>query len=376
MVLPSLPRAGMEQVAAALARGLAARGHDAGITCIESAGELGEALREEGVRVSVVPTPGVRSNFARSPLAAWLRERRPDVVHAHNGAWLKAATAARAAGVPRTVFTHHGLDTREPWYMRPYTRLAARRTHRIAAVSEALRDHLVGRMGLPAASVEVVRNGIDTARFRSGPRAEGARARLGVPAGRRIVGNVARLEPVKDHDLLLRAFALLRERVPDAFLLLVGDGSLREAVEARAAALGLRGHLRITGIVPDPAPIYREMAAFALSSVTEGTSISILEAMASGVPVAATAVGGNPALVGGDGLLVPHGDARRLAEALHRLLEEPELAARLSAAARRRVEAEYGRERMLDRYEELYGARAARCGCARSPGAEVAACAG
>lgn len=356
MVLPAMVAAGMETVVAYLVRGLAARGHEVGVTCLESVGELGETMIAEGHRVSVVRLPGVRTNFFPRALESWFRELRPDVVHTHNGVWLKGARAARRSGRIPVVNTLHGTDGDEPWYVGPYSRLAAAHTATVAVVSGNLVTYL-RQLGVPQHRIIVVANGVSTERFRPGERAPAWRPALDIPADHVVIGNVARFRAVKNHALLIEAFAKLRATVP-ATLVLVGEGPMRDAIEARVDALGIREHVRMLGLADDTAPIYRELDLFVLSSFSEGTSMSILEAMASGVPVIATAVGGTPALVrhGECAVLTPSGDVDAMAEAMRELCDDEGRRAALSRAGRACVEASHGAASMIDRYEAIYDA--------------------
>jgi glycosyltransferase involved in cell wall biosynthesis len=359
MLLPSLPRAGMEVVAGRLATLLRDRDHDVGFTCIEGPGDLGLELRDSGFRVSVVAAPGLRPNIVASELGPWLAERRPDVVHVHNGLWLKAVRGAQHARVPRTVYTLHGIDVVEPWYTRHTNRLAARRTERVVAVSETLRGYLRDNARVPPERITVIPNGVSTDRFRPGIRSGEERARLGLPGSdRRLIGVIARLEPVKNHALLIDAFSLVVQQQPDAFLVIVGDGPLRAQLERQIERLNLHQHVRITGVHPDPAPILRQLDVFALSSEIEGTSMSILEAMATGLPIVATAVGGTPRLLrdGACGVLTDPRDAGALARALLDVLSNPDAAQHLGIRARRTAEAEHSEEHWADQYEEVYAA--------------------
>ena len=357
MVLPELDAAGMEIMVANLTLGLARRGHEVGVTCLEADGPIAEELRAGGIRVAVVPTPGLRTILRPVRLAAWLRRVRPDVVHVHTGGWLKGARAARRVGGPRVVHTMHGRLDDERWYTLLLDRWAGRHTDRVVAVSETLRQYLVGRVGLLAAQTTVIPNGIDTDLFRPGPRHAAWRALLGIPDGAPVIGNVARLAAVKDHALLLDAFALARKRVADAVLVVAGDGALRQTLEAQVAELRLTHAVRFLGETREVATLYREFDLLALSSKSEGTSISLLEAMASGVCVVATAVGGTPALLGEGrfGRLVPHGDPHALAAAFVDLLHDQRKRERLAAAARDEVLAKYSLEAMLTAYEREYG---------------------
>jgi glycosyltransferase involved in cell wall biosynthesis len=357
MVLPSLPRAGMEVVAASLATVLRDRDHDVGFTCIEGPGQLGLELRDAGFRVSVVAAPGLRPNIVARELGPWFAQRRPDVVHVHNGLWLKAVRAAQHARVRRIIYTLHGIDVIEPWYTRYMNRLAARRTERVVAVSETLRGYLQDNARVRPECITVIENGVSVEKFRPGERSAAERARLGLPGvDRMLVGVIARLDRVKNHALLIDAFSLVVRERPDAFLVIVGDGPLRSQLQRQIERLNLHQHVRITGVYPDPAPILRQLDVFALSSEIEGTSMSILEAMATGLPIVATAVGGTPRLLrdGACGLLTPPGDSRALGRALLDLLSSPDTARRLGIQARSAVEAEHSEGYMADQYETVY----------------------
>jgi glycosyltransferase involved in cell wall biosynthesis len=355
MLLPTLARAGMEMVAARLAIGLTQRGHAVAVGCIEQSGPVAEPLRAAGVSVDVVPAPGLVPNLRAPALSAWIARRAPQVVHTHSGTWLKGARAARAAGVRAVVHTVHGLLDREPWYANFLKRRAAAATSAVVAVSEPLRGYLIHSTGLASAAVRTISNGVDTDAF--SPELPDRRARL-LPGseGRIVVGCVARVEAVKNHELLLRAFREAVRARPELLLVLVGDGSLRPQLEALSRALELADAVRFVGDQPDTASWYRSFDAFVLASRAEGTSMSILEAMASGCPIIATDVGGNRALIGEDGAgrLVPSEDAASLAAALAQVVRAPDAPARLASPARTRAVRMFSQAAMVERYESLY----------------------
>ena len=373
MVLPTLQAGGMEVVTTRLALRLAAQGHRVGVTCVMDEGALAGELRAAGIRVAHVTAPGLRTNVFPTELTRWFANIRPDVVHIHSGVWLKAARAARRAGVQGVVFTEHGALDVEPWYSSAIKRAATRLTDVVVAVSAPLATVLIETHGLPRSKIRVVPNGVDTDRFHPGPD-DGALRRLAIGNGP-VIGHVARLAPVKNQALLIEAFADVRRHISDAQLVIVGDGPEREALRQRVEHLKLAGAVHLVGEQRDVPSLLRAFDVFALPSKAEGTSMSVLEAMASGVPVVASAVGGTPALLddGGCGVLVPPNDTTALSTALTSLLGDAERRHRLAAAARARAVDVYAEERVVERYAALYDEAVGRATTAE-PG--VAACAG
>jgi glycosyltransferase involved in cell wall biosynthesis len=351
MVAPTLHMGGMERLVVRMAQAFRGRGIDVRITVIEHLGPLADEARDLGIPVTLVPTPGIWTNLRAPALTRHFANRRPHVVHAHSGVWLKSARAARAAGVKGVVHTFHGIVENEPWYVDQVRRAASWRTDDIVAVSDHLRGLLVERARIPAHRIEVIINGVDVRRFAPLP---------GTPShddnDRFVVGHVARLDPIKNQEMLLRAFELVRRRVGYARLVIAGDGPARVSLVQLAASLGLGESVTFLGEVRDTADLYRSFDVFALSSLSEGTSMSILEAMASGVPVVATAVGGTPALVqdGKLGVLVESGNADAMAHAISHLAEHRSAQRDLAARARAYTVAHYSEDTMLDRYASLY----------------------
>ena len=358
MVLPTLELGGMETITCNLAVELARRDHVVGVTCLQSEdGPLAQKLRDAAIETTLVSCPGVRSNFLADPLLkSHFARRSPDVVHTHNGVWNKAAVAARAANVPAVVNTLHGFALGEPRYYDGLRWWASRYTDHVAAVSEPLRHHLIASSKVAPAKIRVLPNGIDTVRFAPGTAAGSLRRRLGISSTAPLVGCIARLDPVKNHSGLITAFARVSTLCPDAHLAIIGDGPLRGELENQAQVTGLGDIIHFIGEIADPVDLYRDLDVFALSSLYEGTSISILEALASGAPVVATDVGGNSALLdsGRCGLLVPSGDIHALAETIASILLNASLGEKLAADGRSWVTATYSLEAMVGKYERLY----------------------
>lgn len=356
LVLPTLEIGGMERMVVSLACGLADRQHDVGVTCLNASGVLTEELTRKGVRTSVVRAPTVLSNFAAPALTAHFRSLRPDVVHTHSGAWGRAVRAAKRAGVDRTIHTIHGrLDT-DPWYDIALKRWELLHTDHVVAVSDALATDLCDRIGAPHVKVSVLLNGIDTSVF-SPDAASRARSRAAFDFGASLVfGTIARLALVKNQAVLIDAFEEVQHEIPHAMLVLVGDGPLETDLRTRAAASSAAERIRFLGVQTDTASIYRAFDFFVLPSLAEGTSMSLLEAMASQVAAIASPVGGNARLLDGGncGTLAADCSIAAIRDAMLHAAASPVRTAKLAELARERVVREFSQRMMLDAYEQLY----------------------
>ena len=294
------------------------------------------------------------------------RERRPAVVHTRNLAALECVVPARLAGVPARVHGEHGWDVSDPQGTRRKFQLLRRAyspfVSRYVALSGHIESYLVDRVGIGADRVERICNGVDTARFF--PAADARRTVVvGSPleaADSIVVGTVGRLQAVKDQITLVRAFALARQQGGAAAqalrLLIAGDGPLLGEVEAEIRRAGLGDVVWLAGERKDVADVMRSLDMFVLPSRTEGISNTILEAMASGLPVIATAVGGNAELVvpGDTGALVPPANPDAIADELMCYAADAALRHRHGAAGRQRVAQSFSLDAMVARYTALY----------------------
>ena len=288
-------------------------------------------------------------------LVRLFRQERPDVVHTHSwGTLYEGLVAARLASVPHVIHGEHGtLDTRR--FNLLAQRWAWRRADCVLSVSSRLAERMASEVGYERDRIHVIRNGIDTARFHPGRRAAARRA-LGFGDGDAVIGTVGRLVPVKDQATLLDALGQLRATQRPFKAVIAGDGPLRGPLESRAAALGLSDCLTFLGERADVEDVLAAIDVFTLSSVSEGLSNTILEAMATGLPVVATRVGGADELVedGRTGVLVAARDPEALAAQLGRLVGDARLRQSMGAAGRVRAEREFSLERMTADYESMY----------------------
>jgi glycosyltransferase involved in cell wall biosynthesis len=313
--------------------------------------------RELGVELRVVPRVSRRGHLGTDlpEFVRVLRAERPAVFHAHLPAPLTGKyglLAAALSGVAAVVATAHLLDdTRPEWRTRLNHRLAAACVSRYLAVSEGVARRLRIHFRVPERKIQVVRNGVDAERFRRAAD-PGLRASLAGDGERPIVLTIARLDSQKGHVHLLAAAA----EVPDAVFLLAGEGGERPRLEAQARALGIAGRVRFLGHRDDVPELLAACDLLVLPSLYEGLPLSVLEAMAAGRPVVATAVGGTDEAVlhGETGLLVPAAAPAALAEAIRHLLGDPGRAARMGQAGRARASREFSMARMIREVAGVY----------------------
>ena len=291
-------------------------------------------------------------NLVRA-LAAIIRGRKIDVVHTHAwGTLVEGWLAARLARVRLVVHGEHGTMETRPVNVAVQRRLWTR-VSRLLAVSGELADRMSRTTGISPDRIQVIPNGVDLpAEFSR----DGVRAALGIEPGTFVVLAVGRLVPVKNYRLLLGAARALVGTSRRWRFLIAGDGPLRGELEQEIARLGLHEHVTLLGLRQDVAALMCAADAFALTSSSEGMSNTILEAMASGRPVVATRVGGNPELVqeGITGMLVDPTTVTELCVALHTLAEDPARRRRMGNAGFQRVQREFSRERMITNYTQMY----------------------
>ena len=357
-VLSSLGMGGQERVALDLAAGQAERRHRIWVVSLDARAEgpLADAFHDRGVGVAHLPKRTRIDPSLPARLFSLLRRHRVDVVHTHNPQPLiYAAAPARAAGAA-VVHTKHGVNP-APARQRWMRRASASLTSAFVAVADHTAE--VARSGreCPRSRLRVVPNGIDLSRFAPDPAARAdIRAELGIPDSAHVVGTVGRLFVEKGHTRLLDALAGLLSS--GSHVVIVGAGPEDDNLKAHARGLPSPGSVHLLGARRDVPRILTAFDTFALTSLREGLPLVVPEAMAAGLPVVATAVGGLPKVVahGETGFLVEDGDARALRRRLEQLAADPSLARRLGARGRERALAEFSADAMVARYMEIYRA--------------------
>ena len=331
---------------------------DFSVCCLDRAGNWASELTALGVPVVVLKRatgfqPTLGYGIARAAAA-----NRVDVLHCHHySPFVYGQIAALVHRPLRVVFTEHGrLSDAEPSRKRRLVNPLLRSLPAaVFAVSSDLRRHMTEE-GFAASGVQVLHNGIDPGRRPTLVDHVAARRALDLSPSARIVGAVGRLDPVKDLTTLVEAFAEVRRDDADALLAIIGDGPARTAILERARALGVDGDVRLPGYRADVRRLLPAFDVYANSSIHEGVSLTILEAMAAALPVVATAVGGTPEVVldRRSGFLVPGRAPAALAAALRSVLNDPERAHAMGEAGRFRVKRHFSIDAMAFGYLAAY----------------------
>lgn len=355
-VIHRLGTGGMENGLVNLINGLPATHYRHAIVCMTESTPFRDRIQDSAVAVHELHKQSGKDLGCYWRFFRLMRRLRPAVVHTRNLGTIDLAPVAALAGVPFRLHGEHGWDNADPQGLNPryrrLRRICDRFIHGYVAVSEDIASWLRDYIGIDASRVRQIYNGVDTQRFSP----EGRGAALPASAASRVIGAVGRLDPIKRFDALIAWFASCHDVFHDAHLVIVGDGPERGTLERLVAAHGLSDRVWLAGNRPDVADIMRSLDLFVLPSRNEGISNTILEAMASGLPVVATAVGGNCELIerGVTGELVSSGDGAALADAIAAYLDDDERRTRHGAAARQHVLRRFSLDKMIQNYDELY----------------------
>lgn len=360
-VVNSLNPGGTERLVVEMSRAFTAD-FDVRVLCLDEPGEWAGDLRSVGI-----PVYGLWRQAGFDPaipvkLATHFREQGTQIVHAHQcTAWFYSALARLLYSKPRLLLEEHGRFYPEVENRRRAmaNRLLIRRlTHRFVAVSEDVRARLRRYEGLEGNEIEVIYNGIRRASPLAPDVRGGLRREFGFTPNSFVVGTVGRFDPIKNLPMLVDSFAQASKEIGHLYGLFVGDGPVFAEVRGQIERAGLVDRVHMTGYRPDARTLVQCMDLFILSSFSEGTSMALLEAMAAGIPVVVTDVGGNPEIVRGGltGWVVPSGDIDTMKAAIVEAASNTEKRTRLAAAGRWRFEERYTFDRMIDDYRKCYRA--------------------
>jgi sugar transferase (PEP-CTERM/EpsH1 system associated) len=334
------------------------------IVCLTDYTDFAKKITKPGVEIHALhKAPGLSP---QTHVAVWklLRQLRPTILHTYNLSAIEYNVVARLAGVPVRVHAEHGREATDPEGKNRKHNLLRRLMipfiDMYVPVSGDLQRWLKNVIGVPDKKNLLVNNGVDTTGFEPGHDSVTQAQEQPFSADCFVIGTVGRIQAVKNQagliDAFIRLLALLPAEKARLRLAIVGDGPLLPAIREKISAAGIADHVWLPGARTDIANIMRGFSVFALSSIAEGTPVTILEAMATGLPVVATRVGGIPEVVVDQltGTIVPSGDSEALATALASYVSQPELATQHGAAGRLRIEQKYSMTAMLAAYMRLY----------------------
>jgi glycosyltransferase involved in cell wall biosynthesis len=329
------------------------------LCCLDEVGALGEELKADGIKVFWLNRqPGTDWGIVNK-LKGIIKQEAIDLVHAHQyTAYFYGGLAAITAGLKKLIFTEHGRhypDQRKTKRVL-INKLLLPFTARIVAVSPAVKQSLITYEGMPGRRIEVVFNGIDVQKFRVKLDVAAKKGELGIPAANLLCGMIARLGMEKDQATIIKAIPKVAQKYPHISVLLIGDGPKRSELEALARKLEVADKVIFTGNRRDIPQLLAILDVVLLSTFYEGTSITLLEAMAAAKPVVASRVGGNPAVLEDKvaGFLVPPVDPDALADSLLQLLEDAALRRKMGCCGLQIVKERFGLRQMVANYENMY----------------------
>lgn len=360
-VVHSLDIGGLERVVVDLALGFRHKGHYVGVCCLSSKGALSKELVRSDVPVfSLEKRPGIDLRIPMQ-LSKKMRQHQFDVVHTHNEAGLiYGTTAAIFARIPRIIYTEHGkgLGYHDRKLFRIVERYLIKKTNKVVAVSEDLRAKMINWHRLERNRFFVIPNGIDVDEFKEKNFRKKKRDEVGLKDDDFVIGIVASLLPIKNHCFFLTVFKKLLMEFPKLKLVLIGDGPLRGYLEDRVLKMEVSKKVIILGARLDVPALLSALDMYVLPSLSEGISISILEAMAAGIPIVASDVGGNSQIIkdAHSGFLVPVGNEEAWIKTLRELLNHPRLRKTISHIAQQTVENRFSLACAINQYESIYTA--------------------
>lgn len=329
------------------------------VCCMDTVGELGERLRSKGYTVHCKGRqPGLDISMIR-----WLRdiivEENAEVVHAHQYSPLfYAAPAAFLAGRVKVVYTEHGrfYPDRKSWKRALFNPFLALGVAHLVSISEATAQAMALYDNFPRRKIKVVHNGIDCSCLNPPLDKEAKRRELGLNGSCRIIGTAARLNSIKNIDMMLRVLKLVLQEVPDTVLIIAGQGEEEVRLKRIAVEMGIADQVKFIGLRFDLPEIYQLFDVFLLTSYSEGISVTLLESMASGIPSVVTDVGGNKEVVveGKTGYLVPLDYDQGMSQIVCELLQNQDKASHIGSVARERVRGVFSVHGMIEAYMKIY----------------------
>jgi glycosyltransferase involved in cell wall biosynthesis len=352
---------GLETFTVELSKQLAINGIEVEILCLSRIDPGYVAgLKEANIPIHLMrkKTRGDLGYFQR--VANFIKERNFDIIHSHSGCFFNAALFRKLAGVNKYIFTAHGMPVELGFKARCEDIVAGLLTDHFVSVSHEIEGFMKKRLFFNCCCFHTIINGINTDKYRpvlNLQKQNELLTKYQLPTDCHLVGSVGRLESVKNYSMLVRAFAELQPGLKrEVHLVLVGEGAQKNDLLKLAEQLKIKEYVHFLGMQYNVHEILPLLDVFVLSSLTEGTSISLLEAQSCGVPAVVTDVGGNGFVVpdGVNGFLCPVNDHSMMAACIGKILEDQALATTLSQNARDRIESSFSIHSMVEEYEQIY----------------------
>ena len=328
------------------------------IFCIEEPiGPWGVELQSQGINITAkARKPGFDLKLI-AQINRHLRENNIDVIHCHQYTpWVYGVIAAIGTKT-KVIFTEHGrfYPDSSSWKRKLINPVLCIITDHVTSISKATKQALVEYENIPKNRIEVVYNGIAALKVNPSE-TQKTRAKLDINSSTTVIGTIARLDPIKNHKMMINAFAIIAKQIDDIKLIIVGDGEERENIQAQISNLGLEDKVRLTGYDPRPQRYLELMDIYLLSSLSEGTSMTLLEAMSLGKPCIATDAGGNPEIVKNfeTGLVTSNDDAAKFADAVMTLINQHEMLSSYGQEGKRVFDSSFNVTKMNEKYALLY----------------------
>ena len=356
-LLLSLETGGMERFVYEHCLAIDKEKFNVSVCCIDRLGGFSDSLVAQGIKVDLLQKSQKHFDLIFPLiLGRYLRKHKIQILHIHTGAFFHGSIAGFLAKTSGILYTEHGRHLVEPKIIFLLDKISSVFVDRIITVSPDLERHLIKKIKLPARKIITIINGVNIKYFKPREKSKALLAEFRLEADSKIVGTVGRLADIKNHAMLINAFKIVQEKLPESRLLLVGEGPCENDLKKLAYELGLSEFVIFTGNRSDISEILNLFDIFVLSSLMEGTSLSLLEAMASGVPPVVTNVGGNPNVVRNNyhGYVVEPNDYRNMSNKIVNILMDEELRKSFAKNVVDHVSENYSHSTNVSKYSQLY----------------------
>ncbi len=355
-LIQGLEVGGLENMVVSLLNRLDRKRYQPFICCYDILGTLAKSLDGE-IKIHFLKRKQGIDCFYPFKLATLLKREKIQILHLHNStAFFYGVIAGRIARIPIIVYTEHARDVFPNMKVRIGDKILSFLTDRIIVVADYLKKNLIRYEWFDPSKIMTIYNGIDGSKFKAKFDKSEIKKGLGLSENSRIIGIVARLDPIKNHKSLIMTMQSVIKKFPEAILLIIGDGPIRDELEVFVEKCDLKKNVIFLWMRHDIPQLLSVMDIFVLCSMSEGLPITLLEAMAAGKPIVATHVGGIPEVIEHNinGLLIPSDNIEALLDAIIELLRDTEKAKELGAAAERKFESNFSLSLMVEKYQEVY----------------------